>query len=92
MQRGMLVSFLKFGGLSGLGWLGDFLIFISLVLLLAVPPFWANCISSTVAALVVFLVSLEWIFIKADVMRLRTLGSPQLASSIDLSTDVQYLE
>ena len=62
----LLLSFLKFGGLSGLGWLADACILIALVSLFGVAPFVANLISSSIAALSVFLISRELIFSKAS--------------------------
>lgn len=61
----VLVPFLKFGGLSGLGWLADAAILLALVGFLGVVPFAANLVSSSVAALSVFLLSRELIFAKA---------------------------
>ena len=63
--RSLLVAFLKFGGLSGLGWLLDACILLALMGLLGVAPFAANFVSSAIAALSVFLVSRELVFNKA---------------------------
>ena len=60
-----MIAFLKFGGLSGIGWVMDACILLALVNLLGLPPFAANLISSSVAALSVFLLSRETIFKKA---------------------------
>ena len=57
-----LTAFLKFGTLSGLGWLLDFAILVSLVALLGAPAFAANVVSSSVAAMSVFLISRRLIF------------------------------
>lgn len=57
-----MIAFLKFGSLSGLGWLLDFAILLSLVGALDAPPFAANVVSSSAAALTVFLVSRRFIF------------------------------
>ncbi len=57
-----LAAFLKFGSLSGLGWLLDFTILMLLVGLAGAPTFAANVVSSSVAALSVFLVSRSLIF------------------------------
>lgn len=62
----LLVSFLKFGGLSGLGWLADASILLFLVSAFGMTPFAANFISSCIAALAVFLVSRELVFDKAS--------------------------
>jgi len=62
----LLVSFLKFGGLSGLGWLADACILLFLVSAFGMTPFAANFISSCIAALAVFLVSRELVFSKAS--------------------------
>ena len=64
--RPLLASFLKFGGLSGLGWLADACILLALVGLLGMAPFAANFISSSIAALSVFLLSRELVFNKAS--------------------------
>lgn len=61
----LLASFLRFGGLSGLGWLADACILLALVHFLGAPPFAANLVSSCIAALSVFLISRELIFNKA---------------------------
>jgi putative flippase GtrA len=60
-----LAAFLKFGSLSGLGWLLDFAILILLVGFLGAPTFAANLISSSVAAMSVFLISRNLIFTPA---------------------------
>ena len=64
-RRPLLVAFLKFGGLSGLGWLADACILLALVGLLGMAPFAANFVSSSIAALSVFLLSRELVFHKA---------------------------
>ena len=61
-----LTAFLKFGSLSGLGWLLDFAILISLVAFFGAPPFAANVVSSSVAAMSVFLISRKLIFTARD--------------------------
>lgn len=66
MRQGLFLPFLKFGGLSGLGWILDFCIFLALVRFVQAPPFLANAASSGIAALSVFLLSRELIFNKAD--------------------------
>ncbi len=63
--RPLLISFLKFGGLSGLGWLADACILLVLVGYFGITPLVANFISSCIAALAVFLISRELIFSKA---------------------------
>lgn len=62
----LLVSFLRFGGLSGLGWLADACILLALVGFFGVAPFIANLVSSSIAALSVFLISRELVFNKAS--------------------------
>jgi len=57
-----LAAFLKFGSLSGLGWLLDFAILMLLVGGMGAPTFAANLVSSSVAAMSVFLVSRSLIF------------------------------
>ena len=65
-KQGWLAAFLKFGGLSGMGWLLDFALLLSMVGGLGVPPFLANVISSSAAALTVFLVSRRFIFDRSE--------------------------
>ncbi len=65
-KQGRLAAFLKFGGLSGLGWLLDFALLLSMVGALGVPPFVANVISSSTAALTVFLASRRFIFDRSE--------------------------
>ena len=49
-RRGWLSAFLKFGGLSGAGWLLDFALLLSMVGVLGMPPLLANIVSSCTAA------------------------------------------
>lgn len=56
-----VVAFMKFGGLSGLGWALDFTVLLTLVGLGA-PAMLANVASNCVAALCVFLISRQFIF------------------------------
>ena len=65
-KQGWLAAFLKFGGLSGMGWLLDFALLLSMVGVLGVPPFAANLVSSSTAALTVFLVSRRLIFDRSE--------------------------
>ena len=65
-KQGWLAAFLKFGGLSGMGWLLDFALLLSMVGAFGVPPFVANVISSSTAALTVFLVSRRLIFDRSE--------------------------
>ena len=65
-RQGWLAAFLKFGGLSGMGWLLDFALLLSMVGGFGVPPFVANLISSSIAALTVFLVSRRLIFDRSE--------------------------
>ncbi len=61
MVTARVVDFIRFAGLSGIGWLVD----VSLLVLLVwagVPVFFANVVSSTTAALSVFLISRIVIF------------------------------
>ena len=64
--RPLLMAFLKFGGLSGLGWIADTCILLALVSFVGMMPFLANIISSCIAALSVFLASRELVFAKAS--------------------------
>ena len=65
-KQGWLAAFLKFGGLSGMGWLLDFALLLSMVGGLGVPPFAANIVSSSIAALTVFLLSRRLIFDRSE--------------------------
>ena len=62
----LLIRFVKFGGISGLGWIADISILLCLVRLLGMPPLAANIISSVTAAIGVFLLSREMVFRKAE--------------------------
>ena len=64
-SQGWLVAFLKFGGLSGAGWLLDFSLLLLMVGAFSVPPFAANVVSSSIAALSVFLLSRRFIFARS---------------------------
>ncbi len=61
-----ILSFMKFAGISGLGWLLDITIFLTLVSVFKLELFQANTVSSCTAALVVFLLSREFIFHKTS--------------------------
>jgi putative flippase GtrA len=63
---GFWLKFVKFGGLSGLGWLTDFALLLTLVTQLNIAPHRANFISASFAATAVFIISRETIFSKAD--------------------------
>ena len=65
-KQGWFAAFLKFGGLSGMGWLLDFALLLSMVGAFGVPPFVANVISSSTAALTVFLLSRRLIFDRSE--------------------------
>jgi putative flippase GtrA len=62
----LTLPFLKFGGLSGLGWIVDFCIFLALVRFVSASTFFANAASSSIAALSVFLLSRRLIFNKVE--------------------------
>lgn len=64
-SRLKLLSFIKFGGLSGLGWLLDFTILLLLVGAAGLPAAAANVASSATAALTVFLVSRHLVFARS---------------------------
>ena len=90
----LLLSFLQFGGLSGLGWLADACILLALVHFLGVAPFAANLISSSVAALSVFLLSRELIFNKESGrtgLRIAAYLAYQLALICVASVAMQFL-
>lgn len=57
--------FIRFSGLSGLGWVLDVALLLALVSYTHIAPFYANLFSSSVAATSVFLISREWMFHKA---------------------------
>jgi putative flippase GtrA len=59
-------NLVRFGGLAGLGWIGDFSLLLLLVGLVGLQSAPANAISSATAALAVFLMSRELVFFKAD--------------------------
>lgn len=61
-----LLLFMRFAGLSGLGWLIDISIFLILVSVFNLDQFKANMVSSCIAALGVFLLSRELIFRKVS--------------------------
>lgn len=61
-RRSGVVRFLRFAGLSGLGWILDFGLLLTFVHLLSIPASTANVVSSCVAALTVFLVSRLLVF------------------------------
>jgi putative flippase GtrA len=58
-------NLIRFGGLAGLGWLGDFCLLLLLVGIVGLESAQANAISSATAALAVFLLSRELVFLKA---------------------------
>jgi putative flippase GtrA len=60
------MAFLKFGSLSGAGWLLDFAILLALVGALGAPAIVANVVSSSIAAFTVFLFSRRMIFKPAE--------------------------
>lgn len=57
---------MKFAALSGTGWLADMALLLLLVKFAAMPASVANVISSSVAAVSVFLVSRHFVFDKAE--------------------------
>jgi putative flippase GtrA len=58
----VLTVFLRFGGLSGLGWLFDFCLLFLFVSLGHLPVFISNLMSATFAATLVFLLSRTFVF------------------------------
>jgi putative flippase GtrA len=58
-------NLIGFGGLAGLGWIGDFCLLLLLVGTVGLESAQANAISSATAALAVFLMSRELVFLKA---------------------------
>ena len=65
VRTALRLSFVKFAGLSGLGWLLDTAILMGLTMLGVLAAFSANIVSSSTAALSVFLLSREVVFSKA---------------------------
>ncbi len=61
-RRSALASFVRFGGVSGLGWLLDFGLLFALVRWAHLPVFVSNLLSASAAATLVFLVSRKWAF------------------------------
>ena len=61
-----LKKFIRFGGLSGAGWLFDFAVYLSILYVVGLLPYIANFISSSLAAILVFTISREFIYDKAD--------------------------
>jgi putative flippase GtrA len=59
-------NLVRFGGLAGMGWIGDFCLLLLLVGVAGLQSAPANAISSATAALAVFLLSRELLFFKAD--------------------------
>lgn len=57
--------FLKFAAISGTGWLADFTLLLLLVRFIGMPAFSANLVSSSLAALSVFLISRHLVFDRA---------------------------
>jgi len=62
--KAIFIQFIKFFGLSGLGWCIDFSLYLILTLICGLPVFYANCISSIPAVTLVFFVSTRKIFEK----------------------------
>jgi len=60
----LLGKFIKFLGVSGIGWLFDFFIYCILVFFLHVPVFWANISGAIPAVTFVFFVSVRKVFVK----------------------------
>lgn len=63
-MKAIFIQFIKFFGLSGLGWCIDFSLYLILTLVCGLPVFYANCISSIPAVTLVFFVSTRKIFEK----------------------------
>ncbi len=61
-MRGLLLQFIKFFGISGIGWCLDFSVYIFLTQKLNWPVFQSNYISSILAVSLVFYVSTRKIF------------------------------
>ena len=72
MKR-LILSFLKFAGLSGIGWLLDASMLIVIIYFTILPPLPGNIVSSCTASLTVFLLSRELVFYKASGAGLRRL-------------------
>ena len=89
-----LASLLRFGGISGLGWLLDAGLLFILVRWGHVPVFLANLISASTAAIVVFLVSHKLVFRGGRdglVLRVLFYAAYTLAIIAAVSAAVSYL-
>ena len=90
----MLASFLRFWGLSGIGWILDFCLLFIFVKFARMPVFTANMISATTAALTVFLLSRKLVFLAArDRVFLRALfyAAYTLAVIVVASLAIKYV-
>lgn len=65
-MKNLIVQFVKFFGISGIGWCIDFGLYIVFTQILGWPVFQSNCLSSIPAVTLVFFVSTRKIFKKAD--------------------------
>lgn len=65
-MKNLIVQFVKFFGISGIGWCIDFGLYIAFTQVLEWPVFQSNCLSSIPAVTLVFFVSTRKIFKKAD--------------------------
>ncbi len=61
-MKGLLLQFIKFFGISGIGWCLDFSVYIFLTQILNWPVFQSNYLSSILAVSLVFYVSTRKIF------------------------------
>ena len=65
-KNSLLKKFIRFLGISGIGWLLDFFIYCFLIFVLNMPVFWANIFSAIPAVTLVFFVSICKVFKKKE--------------------------
>lgn len=61
-MKSLIIQFIKFFGISGVGWCIDFMLYLFFTLVLGWPVFYSNCLSSIPAVTLVFFVSTKKIF------------------------------
>ena len=92
--RPLLASFLRFGGLSGLGWLLDFCLLFAMVRFGRLPVFTSNLISAITAAITVFLLSRKLVFRAEDnfvLVRVLVYAGYTLAVIVLASIAIKYV-
>lgn len=61
-MKSLIIQFVKFFGISGIGWCIDFMLYLFITLILGWPVFYSNYLSSIPAVTLVFFVSTKKIF------------------------------